>query len=370
MRTRRFLAAGCALALAAPAPAQVFDRLVVQTGPQVVQYRIKAPLDETVTEVAVPIFAIVPVSDRFSFDIGTAWAQSKLEAGGARSMVSGFTDTQLRGNYTLGNDFVILTAGANIPTGESTVSLAELPAASRIANDFLSFPISSMGTGTAVTGGVAVARPLGNWSVGFGGSVRVASAFEPIRPDSGPLPRYQPGNEYKLRIGADRPVGAGQLALGFTYSAFGQDDFAGSLYNTGDRYVAQAGFTRPTRRGTISLAAWNLYRGAGQLIGGVATPWDNIANISGSVAMETPRGATLEPSLQVRSWLQRVAATGSDAARTDRSLLGELGLRSRFELGGVNWFPGVAYTIGRLAAGADARAGLQGFKASLGVRVR
>lgn len=370
MRIRAGVVAAAALLAAAPARAQLLDGLRTQAGPQVVQYTLQAPLNETVTEVAVPVFAAMPIGDRFSVDIGTAYARSRVQYEGGRSTVSGFTDTQVRANYMFGNDFIVLTAGVNLPTGQSTVALDQLPAASRIANDFLSFPISSMGTGSGATGGVAIARPLGTWSVGFGGSVRVTAAFAPIRPDSGPLPRYQPGNEYKLRVGGDRPAGAGQVSVGLTYSAFGQDDFAGSLFNTGDRIVAQAGFTHPIPMGMLNLSAWNLYRGAGQLVGGVVTPWDNMINASSSLAIQLAGGATLEPSVQLRSWFQRIAAAADDRARTDRSAMAELGMRTRFSAGPLSIVPGAAYTIGRMAAGADASAGLTGFRASLGMEVR
>lgn len=369
MTMRRYITAAAALAAAVPAGAQVFDGARVQSGPQYVQYRIAGTVGETISELAIPVFAIVPIGSRFSVDVGTSYAQSRVRFDGGESSVSGMTDTQLRANYTLGNDFIVLTAGVNLPTGETTVTLDQLLAASRIANDFLSFPISSMGAGTAVTGGVAVARPLGTWNVGAGGSVRFASAFEPVEPESGPPPRYQPGNEYKLRLGADRPLGAGQLAMGLTFSTFGEDDFAGSLYNTGDRYVGQVGYARPVSFGTFNVGAWNLYRSEGQLIGGIDIPWDNIVNVSTSLAIHT-RGPVIEPSLQLRSWFQRVSATDTEAARTDRSTLAELGVRARVGAGPFVVFPGVGYVAGRLAAGADATAGLTGFRGALGVQLR
>ena len=257
----------------------------------------------------------------------------------------------------------------NLPTGRSTVAMDEVPAASRIANDFLAFPISSLGTGAAFTGGLAVARPLGSWNVGAGGSVRMATAFEPIRPDAGDAPRYQPGNEYKVRIGADRPVGAGQVAVGLTFSTFGQDDFGGSLYNTGDRLLGQLGYSVVLPEGTLSVAAWNLYRGQGQLVDGNVIPWDNITNGSVTFSARVAE-VTLEPSLQLRTWAQAIAATDTETGRTDRSTLAELGLRTRFAVGRVAVFPGAGFTVGQMAAGADQQASLSGFRAAIGVQVR
>lgn len=369
MRRVLLAAVGSSL-VTSTAAAQLPGGVQVQAGPQIVQYRFDAPVDETVTEIALPLFAIVPVGRSLTVDVGTAWAQSRVDYAGGSSSIAGLTDTQLRANYTIGTDFLILTAGVNLPTGRSTVAADEIVAASRIGNDFLGFPISNMGTGAAVTGGVAVARAAGAWNVGAGGSVRVASAFEPVRPDTGARPRYQPGNEYKVRLGADRTIGAGQVALGLTYSKFGQDDFAGSLYNTGDRYLGQVGYSTVAPVGTVTLSLWNLYRGTGQRMDGAEVPWDNITNASTTLSIRTPRGMTIEPNLQVRSWLQAVAATGSEPARTDRSMLAELGVRGRVALGGIEVFPGAGYTIGTLAAGADRHAALSGFRGSLGIRVR
>lgn len=367
---RRLLALAAAAATATPAGAQAFEQVLVQTGPQVVQYHLKSPINETITEFAIPLVAVVPVTRALSVDVGTAWAASRVHYSGGTSTISGLTDTQLRANYSLGSDFVVLTAGVNLPTGRSTAEPEEVPAASRIANDFFAFPISSMGTGMAFTGGIAIARPAGAWNVGAGGSVRLAEGFEPVQPAAGTPPRYEPGNEYKLRLGADRPLGDGQVAVGFTYSKFGQDDFGGTLYNTGDRYLGQAGISNITGAGTLTVALWNLYRGRGELVGGGEVPWDNITNLGTTLSVRTSGHVTVEPNLQLRSWLQSVAGSDTEPARTDRSVLAELGVRGRVELGPATIFPGAGYTVGSLAAGADRQALLTGFRLSLGGQLR
>ena len=96
----------------------------------------------------------------------------------------------------------------------ATIDAEELEAATRIGSDFLLFPISGFGSGFGVTGGVAVARPLGTWNVGFGASVRHSSEYEPFRDASGTPFTFQPGPEYRARLGIDHPLGTGQIALG------------------------------------------------------------------------------------------------------------------------------------------------------------
>ncbi|HEX4468859.1 MAG TPA: hypothetical protein VH080_04955, partial [Gemmatimonadaceae bacterium] len=150
---------------AAPVAAQSIFDSNLRAAPQFVQYQIKSPVNETISEFTLPIFIVIPVSSSFNFDVGTAYASARVQPNGTgteqTSNVSGLTDTQIRANLSLGTDFVVLTAGLNMPTGKETATQAEELAAFRIGNDFLAFPISNMGTGFGATAGIAVARPLG-----------------------------------------------------------------------------------------------------------------------------------------------------------------------------------------------------------------
>ena len=119
----------------------------LRTGPQFYSYEIKAPVNQRVSQIAIPLFIIMPVTSRLSIDVGTAFAAVSMErdaqdSGGnpitVTSELSGLTDTQLRANYTFGQDFVVVTAGINAPTGSSTVEPEELEAAALIGSDFLS----------------------------------------------------------------------------------------------------------------------------------------------------------------------------------------------------------------------------------------
>src|SRR6185437_14738698 len=209
--------------------------------PQFHSYTIGTPSNTKITELAIPIYAFVPITQALSVDVGAACAAAHVEqtttGQTVRSDVSGLTDSQVRANYVMGTDFVVLTAGINLPSGHSAVTQSQQLAAGLIGSDFLAFPISNMGTGFGGTGGVAIARPLGDWNAGFAVSMRRSSSYAPFD-DAGVRDlRYQPGDEYRARAGIDRAVGTGRVTLGITYSRFGNDELAGSIYNTGDRYL-------------------------------------------------------------------------------------------------------------------------------------
>ena len=358
------VALGLVAAVRAPLHAQSLGDAEARVAPQWVQYRVRAPASETISELAIPVFVTIPAGSRLTVDVGTAYARAQVASGALRSEVAGLTDTQLRGNFTLGDDFVVLTAGVNLPTGRSSISLDQLAAAGRIGNDFLDFPVSNMGTGLAATGGVAIARPVGEWSVGAGVAVRRSATYEPFDiPDESF--RYQPGNEVRARVGADRPLGAGRLALGVTYAAFGRDDADGSAYDTGDRVVAQGALTGIVAGQEFTVAAYDLLRAPGFYASGERAGRENLANVFLSLGVHA-LGSVIEPSVELRQWLQNADA-GDVSSRASR--LATFGLRVRAGVAGLTLYPSATYAIGSLAAadqaGLPVQARLTGFRVGL-----
>jgi len=362
---RRFIP----LALACVAPTlsaqSIFDA-GVRVAPQFHSYKIEAPSNIKISEFALPLFVSVPITPRFGFDVGTSYVRARVEpTGGTVSEITGLTDTQVRANLNLGSDFVILTAGLNLPTGKREVVAAQANAASLIGSDFLSFPISQMGAGFGGTAGIAVARPMGEWSLGFGLSMRQTTEYEPYAANGAQNFRYQPGNEYRGRVGLERPVGTGRFLLGLTYSTFGDDNLAGSIYNTGDRYLSQLSFDNSLGTGHVTLNAWNLFRTKGTLADSTLLDHENITN--GSVAYGLPVGsAVIEPNVEGRIWSQVGAST---------SYLGTVGLRLQFPVAGFAVLPSAGYSIGQIAAadplvGVNTTANLTGFHATLAIRIR
>ena len=359
------------IALACVAPAlgaqSVFD-IGVRTAPQYHSYKLASPSNLTISELAIPLFVVVPVTPRLSFDVGTAYAKSRVEFTGQTnntSEISGLTDTQIRANLVLGNDFFIITGGVNLPTGQSQIVLNQQPAAMLIGSDFLSFPISNMGTGLGGTGGIAMARPIGDWSLGVGLSMRQSAEYEPFSTGAAAL-RYQPGNEYRGRIGLERPVGTGRFMIGLTYSTFGDDNLSGSIYNTGDRYLSQVDFNTNVGTGRLSLTGWNLFRTKGTLADSSLLDHENISN--GALAYGIPLGSytVIEPNVEGRVWTQ----VGSQT-----SYMGTFGLRMQIGAGAFSILPSAGYSVGQVATAdpvlsVNTTASLTGFHGMLAIRLR
>jgi hypothetical protein len=361
------IAAAGALALPRFLAAQ--DAITARAATEMVSYTLEANgSKKTISQLVTPLAIVIPVGERFSFDIATAWARSRVETRGdsaSPSTVSGLTDTQVRGSYVFGNDAVILTAGLNLPTGQSTANAKQFLAAQNISNDFLLFPIGTMGAGFGATGGIALARPIGAWNLGLGGSYRHSADFAPFEYNDGQKAHYQPGNELRTRIGVDRSFGSSSAMLGATYSSFGDDKSAGATFNTGNRLVFQGGYATTLRNTNWSLNAWNLTRTRGTRADGRDAPSENITNIALGASFAVS-GFALEPTLETRHFA-RAAVSASTSGAAESSASGQMetaGLRARWNVHGFQIAPGAAFSTGKLE-GED----LTGWHGLLAIRV-
>lgn len=362
----RFALRRCLVALAvatlasSPLAAQWYENASVLTAPTFTALTFGSGVGaRTVSQLALPVVLLLPFGEKFSMDVSTAFASSSVKQGDSTSSeISGLTDTQIRANYRIGSDNVLLTVGINLPTGQYSVPEEQQEAAGQIGNDFLYYPISSMGNGLAMTGGVAFARPAGNWNFGVGASGRKSTEFAAFAVASEDF-RFTPADEYRLSLNADRPVGDGALSFGLTYSVFGEDIADTTTYSTGDRLIATMGWNFPVKGADVFLSGWNLYRMEGEILGAEA-PAENVINLSGAVSI--PMGELIvQPSVETRLWQAGGARAGN---------LINAGLRIRIPVGSLGLFPQVGYSVGNVYSVSDGSATkVSGLRASLTLRI-
>jgi hypothetical protein len=365
MRTR-FLPLALLAATAVPLAAQDPSSTAVILDPQFVSYQLgTGATARTITQLGVPFAVIVPFNERFNIDISSSYANSQVKVPGvATSTITGLTDAQIRGNLTLGDNAAVITLGMNLPSGQYKVQNAQQAAAGEIGNDFLIYPVTSMGSGLAATGGVGFAQTLGTWNLGMGASFRYSSPFDAYQVSSqagSTVLRFTPGDEARIRVGLDRPVGDGSFNVSVTYSKFGHDQANETAITTGDRALAQSALAVPMGTGRdLLLSAWDLYRGAGgQLDPSTPSPWENVGNVGAAVGFQAG-GLYIQPNVEERIW----NVDGNKAG-----LLTNAGVRLRFDWAGLSVNPSATYSFGSLYTVGVPTTDVTGFKASLLIRL-
>ena len=308
MRTR--LALVTTLCLAGPLAAQgstaLYSRWNGLSGFDYQGYHFTGNVGVTdASQWSIPVVVVAPLGRKMSVDLTTRLAHSEI-SNGASETLTGLTDTQLRLLYTLSRDRAVASLSLNLPTGKHSLSTSEFQVSSAVGSNFLSFPVSSLGTGFGITGGLAYAVQTGGWNLGFAGSMRYVGSYRPFSDQS---LSYKPGLEGRLRAGADRLIGQrSRLLVGLTYSTFSTDQFsgtgtvAGGWYNPGSRVIGDLGYAYTWGRTTISITAWDFYRlGGRSTLSGTDTK-ENVFNTELRVARQLSPRLVLEPLVGFRQW--------------------------------------------------------------------
>ncbi|MDP3775147.1 MAG: hypothetical protein Q8Q85_12870 [Gemmatimonadales bacterium] len=316
---------------------------------------------KTVSELVVPIGLVLPFSNRVTVDLGTRFARAeRTDESGASGTISGLTDLQARAVIQLVPDVALFTVTANLPTGKTKLSNEQLAVAGAIASDLLPFPVSSFGSGTSVTTGLAFAVPVAGWALGLAGSYRMSGSFTPL---AGVDSSYKAGAEMRFRAGVDRVVGQGRVSLGFTYSSFTTDEFGGSgVFRPGKRYIGQAGVSLPLGNMGLSLYAWDLYRASGTVpVNGLTTEKQNLMALGAALSIQRGRNV-FRPSVEYRLFGE------GDSSLVKAGTLLSLGARYQMATGeSMSLIPSVRYDMGNIPNGAT-DVGYSGFSVGLSLR--
>ena len=333
----------------------------------------------SVSEFVVPFGMVWPVSGRLTLDIGTRYASATREGdvtdstgaviGTTSATISGLTDTQARAVFTVLPDVLVFTLMASLPTGKSTVAQEQLATVGAIAHDLIPYPVSSFGNGASVTTGIAMAVPFHGWALGVGGSYRVSGAYRLFSDvsDTTGLSNvdYRPGAEMRFRLGLDRIIGQGRVALGLTYTSFAIDELGEQqVLQSGKRYIGEASWSFPIGRLGVSLYGWDLYRAADSDVQtGQSTDAENLVALGAGLNMQLGR-SQLRPTFEYRRQSVGASSLGGAGAMISGALRWVRPLGER-----LVFVPSLRYDVGTVANGAQENIGFSGFHGGATLRV-
>ncbi|HEY7878664.1 MAG TPA: hypothetical protein VIC55_10585, partial [Gemmatimonadaceae bacterium] len=259
------LAAGATTAL--PAQIPLGGGMGAQTGVTFEQWRFgccSAATPETsvrqASEWTVPITADVSLG-RVSIDAYAAWMRGEVTLRGPDQPtyhLDGVTDTYLRAGVHLAGDALLLTVGANVPTGKTTLDGGELNVLDVVGAPALRYQTPVLGTGWGGTTGLVYTARAGEWSWGFGASYEYRGQYSPAQAAALGLGTgdfdLRPGQAIRVSVGSDGLVGQSAMTMSLA-----------STFYTQDRVALSAGGTppEPLTLGPMFTAQWQLRAAAG-----------------------------------------------------------------------------------------------------------
>ena len=347
-----------------PVPGSVSGQNAAGAGFEFLGYDFDAGLGaEAAQLLMIPVALRVPVREDVTVDVSSAWAEGRIEVQGTRWKLSGPVDTGVRAAYQA-LPWVLVTLGANVPTGTATHDSGEAIVASVLSTDLLGFREATWGRGFALTSSVAVARSFGSFGLGLAAAYAHRGRFNPST-EQADL-QYEPGNEARIRVGLDRNFGNSTLTAGATFIDYAQDRVASdaepggrNLFQAGRRIRLDATYAFRMGAGVWTVYAADLIRRNGNLslpnldsqnlplgtFTDVQTPRQNllIAGVMGTVAIGG--GFVLRPHADFK--LQsREDPTGSNAGSGWLVAFGgDVPLRI---FGGYDFFPKARALLGSI----------------------
>lgn len=315
----------------------------------------------SLTELVIPVAATWKIG-RLRMDANTAFARATYGQEGVESSLAGLTDVTVRVMLRFLADRGRLILAANIPTGSESLAVDDLPVAAVLTTDLLGLPVRSFGSGTGLTTGLAVARPVGAWVLGGIGVYRVGSAYEPVLGTAAaPASEFRPGSELRLRLAAERPsAGGAAWRVAGSWSRFGSDEAADrEIFLRGDRLLGEVSGELPVGRGAASIFAWNLYRSASEILLNeqpAATPASNLSALGGEIAWPLTAAVALRPRAEI------LVQTGDRGFGGGSGWMARVGSGASYRVGSLRFEPALMAQVGSLEdtgiAGLVVRAGI------------
>lgn len=185
-----------------------------------------------IAQLHVPVTLVAPIGGTWTLDATTVYGTGSVtlegtapRTGRTTATLSGVSDVRLRATGRLLDESLLLTAGANLPTGRTKLDARELTAVRAIATPALGLMAPPVGQGPSGTLGVLLARPVGPWAVAGGVSYELRGEFAPVAAlvAGAPSLDFRPGNVIHASLGADRLVGRHRLSAAFSADLFAQD---------------------------------------------------------------------------------------------------------------------------------------------------
>jgi hypothetical protein len=182
-------------------------------------------------QLVVPVSIATDVGRRLTLDVSTAYVRGEVVADAASGAsaarrLDGPTDTKVRAVVRLVGDNVLVTAGANLPTGAVRLDDPQAEALRVLGAPALGLQAPVLGVGPGTTLGVVLAQRVGRWAVALASSVERRGAYTPLEASVAGVRAptdLDPGEAIHVSLGVDGLSEGHRSSFFVTGTMFGQD---------------------------------------------------------------------------------------------------------------------------------------------------
>jgi hypothetical protein len=201
------------------------------------------PRIRSASQTTLPFALAIPIGTSWTIDAYGAYAMGSVQLAETDSSLgknhyalNGLTDIKLRATGRLHGDNVLLTIGANLPTGTVKLDPEQRDALSVLGAPALQFQSATLGSGFGATTGLVLARQFGDWAWALGTSYEIRGSYAPLSAEAflpgANAPDLDPSDAIHISLGTDRLIGQSRMSIAVTSDFYGKDKLSVSALDT------------------------------------------------------------------------------------------------------------------------------------------
>ncbi|MDH3889897.1 MAG: hypothetical protein OEV49_02335 [candidate division Zixibacteria bacterium] len=173
-----------------------------------------------ITQSGFPLRGFIPLQDNMEATVYVVASSNSMDIAGSDHSLSGLGDLRLQVSRSFSEDQLLLSVGANLPTGKTKLNRAdETPVLQMLARDFLNFSQRRFGEGFGFSILLGGARMISGLRCGAGLTYRFIGEYDPYEGVEG----YNPGDLINFNAGADWENGPTTVSGNIVVSFYGKD---------------------------------------------------------------------------------------------------------------------------------------------------
>ena len=173
---------------------------------------------QSINQFSFPLFINLRPTNNLKFWIVDSVSSS---SNGKKIDLSGISDTKVKASYSIFDQRLLLTVGANLPIGKEQLVQSKLELANLLYNEVLGFRVNKLGVGLDVNAGMALAMDFGPYGVSVSTSYLRRGSYISAK---GSKSDYKPGDEIIVVTAFDMISDKTIFNGDFAYTHYGSDE--------------------------------------------------------------------------------------------------------------------------------------------------
>lgn len=209
---------------------------------------------QRLTQIGMPVAVTMSMGPAWTLDVQTLYSRIGLDytpragaVGPARTAsIAGMSDVRTRVTGRLFNDAMVITLGANLPTGATKLDGTDFQVLQTASAPAIGLGSPPIGTGPSGTLGLVGARQLLGGALALGVSYEFRGTYQPVAAlvAGAPSADFRPGNVTRMSVGYDRLIGRHRLIASAAADLFRDDVLT-------DRGLTNTAVTSAVRLGPV-----------------------------------------------------------------------------------------------------------------------